>query len=333
MINNLPRFPSLPESSHALHHASPYRKPHSFNHPPFHLLHHFTYRRPLILLRRYTPSRHPHNPRYRPSHTRRRHRDSPVAHFIKHLALHQRHRPFHNRRRRFAHINRLPPAHDLQQQNAEAEDVVLRAQLARVGIRRVQIPHSPRGLTTGERLVVAVAVGLRNGESEIGESGVPVGVEEHVGGLDVPVDYRGLPLVEKAKGSSDAEGGVHALGPREWGRSGGVVEAIVERSVGHELRDEEVMVVERVAAGSEEREEVWVVRERGEEAYFVVELGIVVERLKALRWLLYGDGKIFVVMLEDAFEEKKGFGFHGNGGWREGAENKGVLGLVLGLGR
>ncbi|KAF7844377.1 uncharacterized protein G2W53_001282 [Senna tora] len=47
-----------------------------------------------------------------------------------------------------------------------------------------ELPHSPSGLTV-QRLVV---IRLQNNETEIGEFGVTVGIEEYVGGLDVHVD-------------------------------------------------------------------------------------------------------------------------------------------------
>ncbi|KAF7811694.1 putative receptor protein kinase CRINKLY4 [Senna tora] len=67
-----------------------------------------------------------------------------------------------------------------------------------------QKPSSPSGLT-------AQQIGLQNGEIEISEFGISVGVEEYVGGLDISVDNRGFPSAEEDDGS-----GVRKLGtPRK----------------------------------------------------------------------------------------------------------------------
>ncbi|KAI4296204.1 hypothetical protein L6164_036180 [Bauhinia variegata] len=213
-------------------------------------------------------------------------RNPRVANFIKHLLLNQWNRPVYDRSWSFLHVNRFSATDDLQYQNPKTKNVIFSAKLAGGGVARIQITYRPGGLTHR----ATPRVNPDDGESKIRQLGVPVGVEQDIGGLDVPVNDQGLAFVKELHGTCDLHGDLNALRPR-W--RGGFMEPVVEGGIGHELHDEQ-LVVGRVMTRPQEVDDVWVLTQRREHSYFVLELGVVVLRLKGSRGLLYSN-KVVVV--------------------------------------
>lgn len=134
-------------------------------------------------------------------------------------------------------VDGLAPAHDLEQQNPEAEDVRLGAEALGRDVCRVEVAERARGRGRGGGGGIgAVGPGHAEGESEVAEARVEVGVEKDVGGLDVAVDDGRVGVVERAQRPGGLEREAEAARPAGRARVG--VEKVVERAVGHVLDDE-----------------------------------------------------------------------------------------------
>jgi hypothetical protein len=177
--------------------------------------------------------------------------------------------PLDDERRRVLDVDGLTAAHDLQQQDPEAEDVRLGAEALGRDVGQVEVAEHARGHRRGG----ADGLGHAENEAKVTEASAEVGVEQDVGGLDVAMDDGRVGVVERAQRPGRLEREAEAVRPARRARV--AVEQVVERVVGHVLDDEQARGWGRGGARVGEAEEVdepWAA-DGGEDADLVVHLG------------------------------------------------------------
>ncbi|THU59147.1 hypothetical protein C4D60_Mb03t21930 [Musa balbisiana] len=123
-----------------------------------------------------------------------------------------------------------------------------------------------------EEIGAEIGVDLHLGETKIGNLGLEIEAEEHIAGLDVTVDDRGIALeVEEGESLGHVEDDGEAAVPVE--RGAGAEEGFLEAPVGHVLVDEEAAAL-ALEAVAEEGDDEGGGSEGGEDVELVVELAV-----------------------------------------------------------
>ncbi|KAG6543571.1 hypothetical protein Mapa_015065 [Marchantia paleacea] len=139
-----------------------------------------------------------------------------------------------------AHIDGPPAAEQLEQQNAEAEDVHLRAEAGRGVVLGLDVAHGTHGLHRPSGSSSRVVHIAPERQAEASQLRVPLAVDHHVGALHIPVNYGGAGRVQRQEGFRHLQSHVHPHRPAQGLRA--VMQHVVQGSVGHVLHHQELLV-------------------------------------------------------------------------------------------
>nr|CAB3461856.1 unnamed protein product [Digitaria exilis] len=186
-----------------------------------------------------------------------------------------------------ARVQRRSRAKHLEEHDTEGVDVRLLRELLPPEVLRVQIAEA--SLHHGAHVRLVHGCGASLGQTEVGDLGHPVLVDEDVGRLDVAVDDGVLgSRVEIVQAPRGADGDLEALPPRQR-RLTGLVQVLPERAVSHVVVHEYHLAI--VLAAANERDEV-LVPELGEH----LDLGLELENALLRRRVAPFDGHLGVAV-------------------------------------